>query len=86
MPEALRLVKAEISKTNKPIYFITNYFDVEATDIAAIYQRRWEIELFFKFLKQHLNLKHIISRNENAMKVMIYITLILAILILAYKK
>jgi hypothetical protein len=86
LPETFRLVKAEILKTNQPIYFITNYFDVAATEIATIYKRRWEIELFFKFLKQHLNLKHIISRNENAMKVMIYMTLILSILILAYKK
>lgn len=86
MSDTFRLVKAEIIKTKAPIYFITNYFDVPASEIAAIYKQRWEIEVFFKFLKQHLNLKHIISRNENAMKVMIYMTLILAILILVYKK
>lgn len=86
MPETFRLVRAEIIKTKELIYFITNYMDVSASEIAAIYKQRWEIEVFFKFLKQHLNLKHIVSRNENAMKVMIYMTMILAILILVYKK
>lgn len=86
LPEVFRLVKAEIISTNEPIYFITNYMDVSAMEIAAIYKQRWEIEVFFKFLKQHLHLNHIISRNENAMKVMIYMTLILAILIIVYKK
>ena len=86
LPEVFRLVKAEIIKTNEPIYFVTNYLTPTANEIADIYKQRWEIEIFFKFLKQHLNLKHIISRNENAMKVMIYMTLILAILILVYKK
>lgn len=86
MPETFRLVRAEIIKTKEIICFITNYMDVSASEIAAIYKQRWEIEVFFKFLKQHLNLKHLVSRNENAMKVMIYMTMILAILILVYKK
>jgi len=86
LPQKFRLVKAEIIKTNKPLFLITNYLDVPAQEIAAIYKQRWEIEIFFKFLKQHLNLNHIVSRNENAMKVIIYMTLIVAILILAYKK
>ena len=51
-----------------------------------MYKQRWEIEVFFKFLKQHLNLKHIISRNDNAIKVMIYMTLILSMLLIVYKK
>jgi hypothetical protein len=86
LPETFRLVKATIIATQEVIYFITNYLDASAEEIAAIYKQRWEIEVFFKFLKQHLNLKHIVSRNENAMKVMVYMTLILAILILVYKK
>jgi fructose-bisphosphate aldolase class 1 len=45
-----------------------------------------DIEPFFKFLKQHLNLNHLVSRNENGRRVMIYMTLIIAILIIAYKK
>jgi cytochrome c1 len=42
--------------------------------------------VFFKFIKQHLNVKHLVSRGENGMKVMIYMTMILAILIIAYRK
>ena len=54
--------------------------------IADLYKQRWEIEVFFKFIKQHLNVKHLVSRNLNGIKVMIYMTMILAVLILAYKK
>jgi len=60
--------------------------DLSAYEVATIYKQRWEIEVFFKFLKQNLNLKHIVSRNENAIRVMIYITLILAKMIMVYKK
>ncbi|MGB3075273.1 MAG: transposase [Chitinophagales bacterium] len=47
---------------------------------------RWDIEPFFKFLKQHLNLTHLVSRNINGISVMIYMTLILAMLLIVYKK
>jgi len=65
---------------------VTNILDLDAYLIAAFYKQRWEIELFFKFIKQNLNVKHLVSRNINGIKVMIYMTMILAILILAYKK
>ena len=83
---SFRLIKYRIKNTGELIYLITNYFHVSAYEIAAMYKKRWEIEVFFKFLKQHLNLKHIISRNENAIKIMIYMTLILSVLIIVYKK
>lgn len=83
---SFRLVKSKIKKSGEIIYFITNYFNASAYEIAAMYKQRWEIELFFKFLKQHLNLNHIVSRNENAIRVMIYMTFILSMLILVYKK
>lgn len=57
-----------------------------AYQVAAWYKQRWEIELFFKFIKQHLNVKHLLCRDENGVKVMVYMTMILAILIMAYKK
>jgi IS4 transposase len=57
-----------------------------AYDIAFIYKQRWDIEVLFKFLKQELNLSHLVSRTENGIKVMIYMTLIVAILLIAYKK
>lgn len=83
---SFRLIKARIKNTGEIIYFITNYFEVSAYEIATMYKQRWEIEVFFKFLKQHLNLKHIVSRNDNAIKVMIYMTLILSMLLIVYKK
>lgn len=54
--------------------------------IGAIYRCRWDIEVLFRFLKQELSLSHIISRDINAIKIMIYMTLITAMLILIYKK
>jgi Transposase DDE domain len=81
-----RVIKATMDVSDEEIYFITNILDEDVYTIAAWYKHRWEIEVFFKFVKQHLNLKHLISRDENGMKVMIYMTMILAILIIVYKK
>lgn len=81
-----RVIKARVDKTGDPICFITNILDTSSYQIAEWYRQRWDIEVFFKFLKQHLNVKHLVSRDENGMKVMIYMTLIVAILILVYKK
>jgi hypothetical protein len=82
----IRLIKGHINNSGEAIYFLTNIKDMSAYEIAAIYKQRWEIECFFKFLKQQLNLSHLITRNENGIKVMIYMTLILSILLIAYKK
>jgi IS4 transposase len=81
-----RVIDGIIDKSQEPISWITNALDLDAYEIAYIYKQRWEIEVFFKFLKQHLNLKHLVSRTENGIKVMLYITLILAILLIVYKK
>lgn len=80
-----RLIKTMLPDKNE-IYFLTNITDLPPEEIATIYKRRWDIEVFFKFLKQELNLTHLVSRTKNGIKVMIFMTLILAILILAYKK
>jgi hypothetical protein len=68
------------------ICFVTNILDKDRYTLAKWYKQRWEIETFFKFIKQHPNVKHLVSRNENGIKVMIYMTMILVILIIAYKK
>jgi hypothetical protein len=81
-----RVIKAKIDSSGEPICFVTNMLDEDAYLVAAWYKQRWDIEVFFKFIKQHLNAKHLVSRTENGIKVMIYMTMILAILILAYKK
>jgi Transposase DDE domain len=81
-----RVIKGTIDASGKDIYFVTNILNEDAYQIAEWYKERWEIETFFKFIKQHLNVKHLVSRDENGIKVMIYMTMILAILILAFKK
>jgi hypothetical protein len=81
-----RLIKGIIEETGEPIYFLTNIEEMTAYEIARIYKMRWEIEVLFKFLKQQLNLSHLVSRSRDGLRVMIYMTLILSILIIAYKK
>jgi IS4 transposase len=58
----------------------------DAYQIAQWYKQRWEIEIFFKFIKQELNASHLVSRDENGIKVMLYMTLIVASLIIVYRK
>jgi len=60
----------------KTIRLVTNDLNAPAEEIAALYKQRWEIELFFKWIKQNLKLKHFIGVNENAVKTQIYIALI----------
>ena len=81
-----RVIKATIDSSGEEICFVSNLLNENVYLIASWYKQRWEIEQFFKFIKQHLNAKHLVSRDENGIKVMIYMTMILAILILAYKK
>lgn len=81
-----RRIEAIRIEDNEPIAFITNISNLTAADITELYKRRWEIEVFFKFIKQLLNFKHLLSRNENGIKVVLYVTMIAAILLTAYKK
>jgi hypothetical protein len=71
---------------NEPIVFITNIHSLSAAEVTEIYKRRWDIEVFFKFIKQLLNFKHLLNRSENGIKVVLYVTMIAAILLIAYKK
>jgi IS4 transposase len=59
---------------------------LSAAEITDLYKSRWEIETFFKFIKQELNFKHLLSRNENGIKAVMYLTMITAILLTIYKK
>lgn len=70
----------------KEFWFITNDFELTAKEVADYYRRRWDIEVFFRFIKQELNVNHLVSLSKNGMEVMIYMTLISAMLILIYKK
>jgi microcompartment protein CcmK/EutM len=82
----VRCIEASVKKSGETICFITNIYDLDAITIVQIYKQRWDIEIFFKFLKQELNFSHLINRSENGIKVMLYATLIASILLLVYKE
>jgi len=82
----LRLVIVERKDDNARFLFATNDFDLTAREIAAYYKRRWDIEVFFRFIKQELNASHLVSLNKNGIEVMLYMTMISAMLILIYKR
>ncbi|WP_317040116.1 transposase [Pedobacter rhizosphaerae] len=65
---------------------MTNILDLSAIDITLLYKSRWDIEIFFKFLKQELNFSHLINRSENGIMVVLYTTMIAATLLLTYKE
>lgn len=70
----------------KQYWFITNNFELSAKEITDAYRRRWDIEVFFRFIKQELNVSHLVSLNKNGIEVMLYMTLIVAMLLLIYKQ
>jgi transposase len=80
-----RLVQTRNEK-GASFWFLTNRFDLSCEEIISIYKHRWDIEVFFRFIKQELNFRHFISVNENGIKILLYMTLILSMLILIYKK
>ena len=83
-----RLVEGEFKAEGEPILFLSNLPEDEfsAEQIAGIYKNRWQIETFFRFVKQEMNFKHYFSREWTGIQVMIYIILIAAILLLSYIK
>lgn len=81
-----RLVVIKNEKKDKEFWFLTNEFELSAKEIADYYRKRWDIEVFFRFLKQELNLSHLVSINKNGIEVMIYMTMIASMLLLIYKK
>ena len=83
-----RLVIAQKNdESQEPIFFVSNILDdLTAIEITDIYRLRWEIERFFRFIKQNLNFSHLISRDYNAIKTMVYVMLIAAMFIALYAK
>jgi len=81
-----RLMVIKNEKTGKEFWFITNDFELSAKEISDYYRKRWDIEVFFRFMKQELNLSHLVSLNKNGIEVMIYMTMIASMLLLIYKK
>ncbi len=75
-PDKLRKVKYIDLETGKRFVFLTNNFSLAATDIALLYKNRWQIELFFKWLKQHLKITSFWGHTENAVKTQLYCAVI----------
>lgn len=81
-----RLVQYRIRKNGKTLSLLTNIWDMHHTQIAQVYEKRWDIEVLFRFLKQEMNLSHFVSNHPNAIQVMIYAKMIASMLVLIYKK
>jgi len=84
--EPLRLIEYYDKETNKRLKFVTNNFKMKAQDIADIYKRRWQIELFFKWLKGHFKVKKFLSTSENGVKIQIWCALTAYILLMLIQK
>ena len=84
-PEQLRLVGYKDPKTDKELVFLTNNFKLSAFTITQIYKSRWQIELFFKWIKQNLKIKSFLGTNKNAVLSQIWVAMCYYLL-LAYIK
>ena len=85
-PDALRRVHYFDAQTNKRLKFLTNNFALPALTIAHIYKSRWQVELFFKWIKQHLRIKAFYGTNENAVKTQIWIAVSVYVLVAIVRK
>jgi len=85
-PEKLRRIKFKDEATGKTLIFLTNNFHLKATDITLLYKYRWDIELFFKWIKQHLKIKSFWGQTENAVKTQVWIAVSVYVLIAIAKK
>ena len=86
LEEEFRIIVTYNEKTNKKDLILTNVFNKTPQEIISIYKKRWDIEVFFRFLKQELNFNHFTSTSINGIKVMMYVTLITSMLVMIYKK
>ena len=84
--DKLRRIKYFDVETNKRFIFLTNNFELTALQVALLYKYRWKIELFFKWIKQHLKVKSFWGHSENAVKVQIYVAIITFITVALIKQ
>jgi hypothetical protein len=85
-PEAMRRIVYRDADTDKRFVFLTNNFEVPALAIAQLYKARWRVELFFKWLKQHLRIKAFYGTSENAVKTQIWTAVCVYVLVAIVKK
>jgi hypothetical protein len=85
-PHYLRRIRFKEPDTGRTLVFLTNNTILSATTIAALYKSRWQVELFFKWIKQHLRIKHFLGNSENAVKTQIWCAISTYVLIAIVKK
>ena len=85
-PEHLRRIRFKDIETGRTLVFLTNQFGLPAATICALYKSRWQVELFFKWIKQHLRIKRFFGTSENAVKTQIWIAVSVYVLVAIVKK
>lgn len=85
-PEHLRRIRFKDPETGKTLVFLTNNTALPPLTIAALYKSRWQVELFFKWIKQHLRIKHFLGNSENAVKTQVWCAVATYVLIAIVKK
>lgn len=85
-PKKMRRIKFTDKHTGKVLILLTNNFHLNAAEIAQLYKHRWKIELFFKWIKQHLKIKSFWGQSENAVKTQIWIAISVYVLVAIAKK
>jgi hypothetical protein len=85
-PDHLRRIRFHDPETAKTLVFLTNNTTLPALTIAALYKSRWQVELFFKWIKQHLRIKRFLATSENAVRTQIWCAVATYVLIAIVKK
>jgi hypothetical protein len=85
-PKALRRIRFKDPDTSKTLVFLTNHFDLPTLTICQLYKMRWQVELFFKWIKQHLRIKAFFGTSENAVKSQIWIAICTYVLVAIVRK
>src|SRR5699024_6398535 len=85
-PEALRRIRFKDPDTGKTLVFITHHFGLPALTVCQIYRLRWQVELFFKWIKQHLHIKTFYGTTENAVKTQIWSAVCVYVLVTIVRK
>ncbi len=85
-PDRFRRVSYRDPETGKALVFLTNNFDLPPLTIAQLYKSRWRVELFFKWIKQNLRIKHFFGTSDNAVKTQVWIAICVYLLVAIMRK
>jgi hypothetical protein len=85
-PQHLRRIRFKDPESGKTLVFLTNHFQLPALTVCALYKSRWQVELFFKWIKQHLRIKRFFGTSENAVKSQVWIAVAVCVLVAIVRK